>query len=181
MKKIVLAALVAVASSAAFAQGYTVEGAIGSAHINEDCSGVPNCSNNSTGYKLVGGYGLSKNLAAEISYISYGKASASAYNTQVDVKTHGFGIGLAYQLPLNEQFNFTLRGGVASNHTSVSSSGIVNISDSKSKTALTLGLGAAYALSKSLSVTAGYDISKANDTTGDMNVSLFSLGLKYGF
>ena len=179
MKKLVLAIAALVATSASFAQSYYVEGAVGSAHINEGCSGIPNCSNKSTGYKLIGGYGLGNNLAAEVTCISYGKASASGLGASADVKTHGFGVGLAYQLPLNEKFNFTLRGGVASNHTSMTSNVIAGAS--KSKTALTLGLGAAYAVTKEVSVTAAYDISKANDTTSDMNVSLLSLGLKYAF
>ena len=63
MKKLALAIATLIATSASFAQSYYVEGAIGSAHINEDCSGIPSCSNNSTGYKLIGGYGLAILLA----------------------------------------------------------------------------------------------------------------------
>ncbi len=64
-KQFLVATAALVAASAASAQGYvTLSG--GPTRINLDCAGTTACDNNGTGFKLMGGYKFSKELAVEV-------------------------------------------------------------------------------------------------------------------
>ena len=91
MKKIVLASLMALAVGGASAQAY-VGGSIGMTHLESDCTGTSACDSDDTGYKVYAGYTFTPNLAVEVGYANFGKASAVVSlapfgNVQGDIKS----------------------------------------------------------------------------------------------
>jgi OOP family OmpA-OmpF porin len=189
MKKIVLAiaALVAaLGASTAFAQQAYVGGAVGQAHANADCSGTTECSVNSTGFKLFGGYKFTPNLAGEVTYFDFGRIKAgvptSIGTVDVKIKGTGLGLGVAYSADFAPQWSGTGRLGVAFNHTAVdAASGGVTASDSENSTNPYVGVGVSYEIQKGLKLDAGLDFSRFKYSGESANVRLLSVGVNYAF
>lgn len=187
MKKIALAiaAIASMSAGAAFAEGY-VGAAVGSSHANVDCSGTTNCSTNSTGFKVFGGYKFSSNFAGEVSYFDYGRVKASVPfgGTVFDttIKGSGLGIGIAFLGDFAPKWSGVARLGLASNRTKLSiSGGGVSGSDSESSTHAYAGLGVGYEISKGVKLDAAFDVTNLKYSTESANMRLLSLGLTYTF
>src|SRR5213595_1816908 len=116
MKKIVLAlaAITAMFAGSAFAAEGYVGGAIGQGNTNFDCSGTTSCSHNGTGFKFFGGYKFTPNLAGEVTYFDFGKATAAAPGATLDLKSSAIGIGAAFSGNFAPQWSGVARLGVAS-------------------------------------------------------------------
>jgi len=137
------------ASAGAMAQNYVVAG-IGPSHANVDCAGTISCSNSGTGGKLVGGYGFGNGWSAEFGYLNFGSIKATQGNVSVKAKADGFGIGAAYQLPLNMDWGLSFGLGVAriKMHVDGALAGVGSASLSESSTSAYGVIGLNYALSK---------------------------------
>jgi OmpA-OmpF porin, OOP family len=185
MKKIAIA-LAAVAASlistGAMAQAY-VSGAVGQGHTNVDCSGTTSCSNNGTAYRLIGGYGFSNGLAAELGYLSFGKAEASVSGVSAELKAKAVTLGVAFRAKVASDWELGARVGVASVKTTISGSvaGFGSGSDSQTKAQPYVGIGAGYALTKNLTLEASADFSRAQYEDEKADVRALMVGARYTF
>jgi outer membrane autotransporter protein len=167
----------------AMAQTY-VEGGIGSSHISQNCEAVASCEHNTTGFKLILGYHVHPQVAIEASYVNWGQVNFDGpLDGRGDSTVTGYGLGAALSLPINPQWSVRGRLGVAGNHydSSATLSGPVHIGVSKTKTAFQYGVAAQYELAKGFAVVGSYDGSQANDTSQNVDVNLFSIGVRYTF
>lgn len=168
----------------AMAQGYLAAG-VGWTQIDIDgCSG--RCDDSDTGYKLVGGYGLSGALAAELSYFDYGQASergtinGNPYRARVDAT--GWGLGLAYRVDLSPTWDATLRLGIARNRAKLSGSfGGLSGRDSETRTRPYFGLGVAYKLSPTMAVGLDMDLTSFKYEGESENARLIGASMRIGF
>jgi OOP family OmpA-OmpF porin len=173
-------------SAAASAQTYGVA-SVGIARVDVDCTGAASCDKSDTGFKLMGGYKFTPNVAAEIGYFDFGKAKASGSGVNAELKNSAFGGGVAYHLDLAPSWNAVGRLGLAQVKTKISGtvSGLGSASDSDNNTALYAGLGVGYKLSKTLSIDGAWDLSKSkynkNGVDESGNINMFSVGVTFGF
>ena len=184
MKRIAFA-LLALSTSlvcgTAFAQAY-VAGAVGSAKADIDCAGTLSCDNTSTGFKLIGGYKFTPNIAGELSYFDFGKAKARVNVPPVadlEMTAKAFALGVAFSGNFNDAFYGVARLGVASVKAEITVVGVGSDSDTKAQPYFGLGVG--YRLSKTLSVDLAADFSKAEYAGEKADVRMISLGLNYAF
>jgi OOP family OmpA-OmpF porin len=186
-KKTVLVLMAAFAISipafAADTGGYLV-GSVGQSKFKDlDTTGIANASvkDTDTGIKLGGGYAFNRNLAVEGAYVDFGKATASAGGQTVEAKASGLVVVGVGMLPLNNQFTLLGRLGVINGTVKLSGPGG---SESATKLKTTFGIGVAYSLTSQFAVRADYDSYKKlgdNNTTGESDVSLISIGVVYKF
>lgn len=188
MKKTLLSILAVSAlalSSAAGAQGHLGVG-VGATHLSADCEGTSSCDNKGTGFKLLGGYKFSPNLAGEVIYYDFGKAKASIPDfggtINAEIKTSGIGAGIAFGGPLATDWTGVARLGIASLKTKITASlGGQAGSDSETTTQAYFGLGVGYALSKNAAIDLSCDFSKAKYAGESANVRMIGIGFTYGF
>jgi OOP family OmpA-OmpF porin len=173
------------ASAAASAQGYAVISA-GTSRLSADCTGATSCDKTGNAFKLMGGYKFMPNLAWELGYFDFGKASASDSTVTAEVKTSGFGGGVAYLQDLSNDWNFAGRLGVAQIKTKITgTSGAGSVSDSDNNIQPYAGLGIGYKLNKTMSIDGAWDFSRTkyskNGLSTSGSVNALSIGLTFGF
>lgn len=177
MKKIALAALLAVSFGGASAQVY-VGGGFGPSHVNIDCPAIlGNCDTSDTGYKVYGGYKLNPAVALEVAYVDFGKAKFTGGSFASD----GFLINAAFRHNFTRELNGVARLGLATLDTKLSGPRVIGGSQTDSSTKLYFGLGAEYALQKNFKVTAGADFTNAEFQGDSGAVRLLSIGAQYDF
>lgn len=186
MKKWILGVALAAAAVAAQAQMY-VSGSVGLSSASVDCTGTSSCDKSGVGFKLLGGYKVTPNVAVEAGYYNLGKFSAAGSlpgwgAVKTDLKTAGFGVGAALSAEIAPQVSVLGRLALASMSTKVSASvGAASGSDSESNTAVLLGLGIGYAVTKNVSIDATIDMGK-HDYAGETgSARVFGLGLTASF
>jgi OOP family OmpA-OmpF porin len=181
MKKqaILLAALIGAASAQAQVYG-TVAG--GATHINVECTGATNCDSSDTGIKLVAGYDLGNGFSIEGGYMTFGKARASDGNLSATLKPTAFVLAGAYAIPFSPEWGMNVRLGIAQVKTKISAAlGTLNGSDSESKASVYVGVGATYAISKTVKLELALDSTKAEYAGEKGNVQLVSIGATFAF
>lgn len=184
MRKNVLAiaALASMLASGAFAQQAYVGGAVGQGHVNVDCSGIADCSNNSTGYKLYGGYMFMPNIAGEVTYFDFGKAKASGGGASVEARGTGVGIGAAFFGEFAPQWSGVVRLGVASNRMKLDATTPTTTANaSESSTQAYVGFGVGYEISKGFKLTGDVDLTRGKILGEKGNLRLVSVGANYAF
>jgi hypothetical protein len=191
---IIVAALALAASAAAQAQFY-VGGNVGLGRTDVDCSGVDDCDKNAVGFKAYGGYLFDAGWAVEALYFDWGKVTASGNLAAVglpatvlsgSIESSGFGIGLAYFLPVPGDWSGVFRFGAVQNRSKLDiSDGSLATGETNSKVFTYVGLGLGYRLTPQFTVTAEADFSRAQwglgGTYESNNVQLYSVGLRYAF
>lgn len=182
-----LAAVVALlASSAAHSQGYVGFGA-GPSKINIDCAGATSCDKTDTGWKLYGGMTIWPNLAGEAVYVDWGKAKASGTDPELgtgtlDVKASGFGLGVAYHIPLAAWSCLGRLGIMQNKGKTTATLNTASASDSFTGTFPYYGVGCGYSLMPNLTLTLEGDFSRVKYTDQEKaNVQLLSVGLRWGW
>lgn len=178
MKKILLGACALLVSAAASANPYA-ELAIGQSDVDADCAGTTSCDNKDTGVRLTGGWAFTPNLAGELSYTDYGKASAVVSGSTVTLKAKGISFGVAGTYPLGSQFSVTGRLGLINIEATGTVVGTGSVSETKLKPYFGLGLG--YDLNKAVSLGLNWEQTKASLQGASSDVSLISLSARYRF
>ena len=175
-----LVALPAVAQEPGWYAGIS----IGQSKFNNQCDGLPSgasCDENTTTYKLVGGYQFTRSLALELGYSpELAKASASGFGVTADLKASAVELVAIPSVPLGD-FSLFAKLGFYAAETKGSSN--VGVSASDSNAGWTAGLGAGYSFTKNLSARLEwqrYD-QVGGDNTGKADVDAFNLGLLYRF
>lgn len=185
MQKIVSIIALATATLAtpfiANANDYYVKGSIGKSHYKDFGVGIPDESANGGSIGL--GYVIDKNWDAEIGYTHFGTAKLKDTDGQISLKTqtiYAAGIG---KLPITEAFSVFGKAGLAFNYSKASLDG-TSIESSKTNTALLLGAGLSYQITKEIAAIFDYTYygkGKIGDNNVDFKLDQVSLGLKYNF
>jgi OOP family OmpA-OmpF porin len=158
-----------------------------------DTGGAPialtSCDDKANGWKILGGYQVSKNLAFEAAY-SIGSdftASATLASTPVSVKAsanflEGTVIGM---LPLGDRFALLGKFGLVYWDLEVSASAMgVSVSESDSGIGLTYGVGAQFDFTPKFGMRAEYQMYPSvgdQSTTGETDVSVLSASVYFRF
>lgn len=182
-----LAALLA--ATAAQAQNQTqntspfyVTVAGGATHLAVDCTGTTSCDSGSTGMKLVGGYNLGGGFSIEAGYIGFGKFKAADGTLGLTAKPTALLIGAALAAPLNRDWGFNFRLGLAQVKTKINAiAGTLTASDSESKAKPYAGLGVTYAVADSVKLELGVDSTQSEYAKEKGAVRLVSLGASFSF
>ncbi len=186
MKKIAVAAILGAMMGAASAQVY-VAGNVGQSHFKVDCSDTISCDKSDTGYKLTAGYKLNPVVALEASYVGFGKTKArglddNADAATVELKANGFLFAAAFRQLLTPELGLVGRLGLSSLKSKGSfHSPTASASDSQSSTKPYFGVGAEYAFTKQLRLTAGADFTRVKFDDESYSVRLLSIGAQYDF
>jgi OOP family OmpA-OmpF porin len=205
---LVVAGLVAVCSSSAFAQeapGWYVGGNVGTTRadfkndaINNSLAakGFPVTSttrdNTDSGYKLYGGYQITPNVAVEGGYFDLGRYTYSSTTLPPGTfsgktRISGLNLDLVGTAPLTDHFSVFGRVGAAyaRSRASFASTGFTpaNLSNpNRNGTNLKLGVGLQYAFTEALAVRAEIERYRINDPLRNRgNVDMASVGLVYRF
>ena len=199
MKKIMLSLCVVVTltgvSGAAMAEldsGYYLGLDAGQSKAKDACTGIPagfSCKNTATAGRIGAGYQINNNFGAELSYADFGSNSASGIISGVPVsaslKATGFEAAVVGAWPMTENFALTGKLGVANTKVKGQGSGAGSVANaSATSTTAAFGVGLRYAVSKNIALRAQYeDLGNVGDeaTTGKSKLSLWSLGVTFGF
>lgn len=188
MKKILLAALLAGSSVAAFAQTAYVGVDLVNSRSSLNIPGVVDQSSSKTSGKLVIGYNFNPTWAIEGGYVDLGNPTYNftVATVPVSVKTDANSWFLAGKAtaPINDQFSFYGKLGFARNHLKASASAAVPggfASASDNKTALYAGIGAQYNFNKNIGWTVELERFGPSDDGGGSKRNAFSTGLRFTF
>jgi OOP family OmpA-OmpF porin len=184
-KQNVLGLALLVASAAASAQAYGVI-SVGTSRTAIDCTGATTCDKSGNAFKLMGGYKFSPNMAWELGYFDFGKAKAADPTATAEIKTNGFGGGVAFLQDLSNDWNFVGRLGIAQIKTKITGTvSTVSVSDSDNNIQPYAGLGIGYKINKTTSIDGAWDFTRSkydkNGLSTSGNVNAFSIGMTFGF
>jgi OOP family OmpA-OmpF porin len=182
--------------------GFYLGGAVGGARANFDVgqllvnapAGTAFTNDTSkTGWKVFGGYQFDKYFGAELSYVNLGNYGFSGKIPPVtfsgNVKINGLGIAATGTLPLDKGFSlFGKIGGFYSQEKAAASATFFGTSATASgeddRWVAQFGLGVKYAINQNVSVrleAERYQDMGSNLATVRADVTLYSIGLSYGF
>ena len=170
-KPLIAAALVAGSLSAMAAplDGVYAGASLGVAHYPDSTNGVTGDGSAISG-KIYAGYQVNPNFAVEVGVAELGGISNAS--GQIDGQSRF--LDAVGTLPLNDKWSLLGRIGVAQ----------VNLNTSMgddSSTGLKLGLGAQYALTKTVAIRGEWERYQANVFADTSNVDQFNVGLKVAF
>lgn len=151
-----------------------------------------------TGFGATLGYQVNENFAAELSYVDLGEATYDANNAQanpanesVALSTSAAGpvLSLLGILPVSSRFDVYGRAGLALMDVEGEASSTIGdvtdrISDSTTRSNLVLGAGGQYSFNDRFAVRLEWDRHfevGSEDITGESDIDLFALGLRYNF
>ena len=184
-----VAASLAAAPALAQDKGPYLGGHIGQAKADGSCDDfdVPgvSCKEKDTSWKILGGYQVNKNFAAEVGYIDFGDlVRVSGPGGTARVEAHAFdavGVGI---LPLADRFS--VYGKLGLYHGTVDATVrtfTLNADASDDSTDLTFGLGAAFALTRQVSLRGEWQryTDVGGSDTGKDDIDVISLGVLFHF
>lgn len=197
LKKTSIAALLAAAglvvSSAAMAQaksadqGFYIGAMVGQSDASDfDCSGLSTCDKKDTAFKLLGGYKINRNFAAEVGYTDLGKITVSVPGVSADIKAQVFEVVGVGAYPINQQFSVYGKLGFYHGESKLSGTvaGIGTGSAKETNTDLTYGLGVQFNFNPQLGVRGEWQryTSVGGDSVGgDSDVDVLSVGVVWKF
>ena len=118
-----------------------------------DCGGF-SCDTKDTAFRILGGYQINRNFAAELGYHDLGKMKASAPGVNLDVKANAWELVGIGAWPVANQFSIYGKLGFYRGEAKASASivGLGSGSIKETNTDLTYGLGVQYDLSRELGI-----------------------------
>ena len=189
MKKSLSAALLVAALCSpwvAHAQESYVKFGIGQGHYS-----ARGADSDQTGASIAFGQMLMENWGYEVGYVNFGNWSGSltsgTQTTDVSLRSQAVYAAVVGNLPLHESFSLFGKLGASVNYTkaklSLTDTAVPanNFRDDGSDTTVKpmVGIGAAYHFNKQLAATVEYQY--FGKVEGDLKLSAWTLGLKYGF
>ncbi len=155
-------------SGTALAQnGFYAGASIGQATI-DGCSGVNNCDDDDTAWKIFGGWELNPNIAFEAAYADFGEISGSIGGSSVRTEADGWSLSAKGILPLNEKFDVFGKLGMII--WDVDGGGAASRGDDDG-TDLMFGLGAQYMFNDQYGIVGEWEWYDIDD-----DIDLFSIG-----
>lgn len=189
MKKSLSAALLAAALCSpwvAHAEETYVKFGAGQGHFEQR-----GASDNESAASLAFGQLLTENLGYEIGYMHFGKLSGTETtatdNQQFSFQAQSLYAAVIGNLPLNESFSLYGKLGASLNHSKWKvtetdigvPANVERYSRSDTQIKPMIGVGAAFHFTKQIAATVEYQ--HFGKTEGDVKLSAWTLGLKYGF
>lgn len=131
---------------------------------------------NGTAFKIFGGYQFNENWALELQYANLGTYKRTYDFGSLNVKTQAVSLSGVGMLPLTTDFSLLGKAGVAMQKGKLSVDGSNEVG-TETKSALLLGVGAEYSLTKNVSIRGEYEYIGSNDIKNN----LLTVGLRYAF
>ena len=113
MRKFIVLSAIACACSAAVASPYYVEASVGPSRLDVMCADSASCNNTSLASKIVGGYYFDRSVAAEVSYMNYGRAKASSDYGSSNSRVRAWQFGPSFSMPFAHNWDALFRFGLA--------------------------------------------------------------------
>jgi OOP family OmpA-OmpF porin len=152
----------------------------------DDFSGIPgvSCDDKDTSWKILGGYQVNRNFAAELAYSDFGEIKASGPGGTATAKSQAFelvGVGI---LPIADRFSLYGKLGIYHANVDVKvRTFTLNADASGDSTDLTYGFGAGFDITRRVTLRAEYQ--KYNDVgdsdTGKDDIDVISVGVLFRF
>ena len=183
LKRLVVAASLALGASGAFAQEAGWYGGIdvGASHLSGmNTDSIDSLDKSDAGVGVNLGYRLNRNFAVEGAYTDLGKFHfSSAAAGDGDIKPKAVSLSAVGILPLQSNFSLYGKAGIA--HTETKATGAFDGSDTKD--GLLAGAGVMYDFNRNVYAKAGWDHfdDVGTDAAGKGHVDLYSLGVGYRF
>lgn len=179
LKKLVVAASLALGASGAYAQEAGWYGGIdvGSSHLSGiNTDSLDSFDKSDTGVDINLGYRLNRNFAVEGAYTDLGKFHFSSAAGDGDLKPKAVSLSGVGILPLQSNFSLYGKAGIAHTETK-------GLDASDTKDGLLAGAGVMYDINRNVYAKAGWDHfdDVGNDATGKGHADLYSLGVGYRF
>jgi OOP family OmpA-OmpF porin len=163
----------------AFAQdmGFYAGLSFGQSSADVDCSGLAQCDDSDTAWKILGGYRFNRNLAAELGYTDLGEVSAGdgGANT-ITAEATAFELVAVGSWPVSNEFSVYGKVGVFRWDVDATGTGMFAGSESDSGTDLTFGVGVQYDFTKQLGVRGEWQRYAA-----DEDIDVISIGVVFRF
>jgi OOP family OmpA-OmpF porin len=184
-EKTIFVALIAALAAplAAQAEGAYIGANVGRAEQKADLEGLT-FKDNTTAYKLYGGYTYNQNFGFEVGFVDLREAEKSGNGARIASEPKSVYLAATGTLPLNQQFTLFGKVGVASNHVKITASAPgISESGSENRTSPYLSVGASFALNKNVSFVAEYEnFGKiAKDGGSNIKADFVSAGVRYAF
>jgi len=193
-KKVLLAAMLgatvmaAPAVSIAQARGETgwyLGGNIGQSKVKDGCSGLGgtgiSCDDKDTAFKILGGYNINRNFAAELGYTDFGKAKASGLGLTDEFKATAWELSGIGSYPVANQFSVFGRLGLYFADAKENTNFVGNFKHTNND--LTYGFGVRYDFSREVGVRGEWQrYSKVGGgDIGKSDVDVISVGVVWNF
>ena len=193
-KKVLLAAMLgatvmaAPAVSMAQARGETgwyLGGNIGQSKLKDGCSGLGgsgiSCDDKDTAFKILGGYNINRNFAAELGYTDLGKAKASGLGLTDELKATAWELSAVGSYPVANQFSVFGRLGLYFADAKENTNFVGNFKHTNND--LTYGFGVRYDFSREVGVRGEWQrYSKVGGgDIGKSDVDVISVGVVWNF
>jgi len=183
MKKVVFAATLAASMalpSIAMAQmmrgdantGWYAGASVGQSKLKDACSGIGSCDDKDTAWRILGGYQINRNFAAELGYHDLGKATAGSST----LKANAWELVAIGAFPVANQFS--VYGKLGGYRGEAKAAGT-----KETNTDLTYGLGVQYDFSRNLGVRGEWQRYKdlGGDSIVKFDADVLSVGLLWRF
>lgn len=158
------------------ASGGYIGASLGSASV-DDPAGLVDDSD--TGVKLFGGFRLNNNFAVEAFYADFGDPETFSFGSLSSEEITGFGVQIVGIAPLSNQVELFGKLGLISWDEDYKIDGSVTFSDSG--TDLTYGFGATFHVNDMVSIRGEWEFYDVEDSFGDIDVDLLSIGVQVNF
>lgn len=186
MKKIVLAAVVALSAGGAWAQAFVGAG-LSINQLNVSCAGTQTCSTNDAGGKAYGGYVWPSGVGVELAYHNLGAATSSQQVLSNVVRTEyeasGFGAAMVLRGSVSRNFWVHAKLGMVRSETStVTRTGLAAPTKvTESTTKPYFGLGMEYGFVDSVKLLAYLDMTKGKVNGSTASIRGTGLGVEFIF
>ena len=183
-KKIIAAAIFAIAASIN-AQAQIYAGAtVGVSSYNVDCSGLTECKTKGTAFKVLAGYQVTPLFGLEASYFDLGHASAKERDVTFKGGATGVDFAAVLRMQLNQDFGLFSRFGVAKIESTESATfNTLSFTRKYSSTQPVFGIGATYQINKTLRVRTEIEARRAKvaENSDNLKGTSYSIGLENAF
>jgi OOP family OmpA-OmpF porin len=163
--------------------GLYLGGAVGGSKFHDACDGAPagvSCDDTDTAWKGFVGYQFTRYIGAELGWVDFGKATASAGGFSAKADARGLELVAVASYPFTQQFAVYGKLGGIRSRVSITGPG-VGVTDNS--TDFTYGAGLRYNFVRNFAARLEWQRYQnvGSSTTGSDDIDLFSIGLLYGF
>ena len=157
------------------AQGGYIGAGIGRSNIDDETG----FDESDTGFKLFGGYRANENVAFEAFYADFGEPDMKEFGAKLSEEVTGFGVQVVGIAPLANQFELFGKLGLIFWDEDFKVNGTTTYSDDG--TDLTFGFGGAFTVNPQFSIRVEWEFYAIEDSVGDLDTDLLSVGLQFNF
>jgi OOP family OmpA-OmpF porin len=149
----------------------------GQSSADVDCSGLPQCDDSDTAWRILGGYRFNRNLAVELGYTDFGEVSAGDGGANnVTAEATAFELVAVGSLPLSNEFSVYGKIGMFRWDVDATGTGVFAGSESDSGTDVTFGVGVQYDFTRQLGLRGEWQRYSA-----DEDIDVISIGVVFRF